>query len=55
METRTLVRHYVRTDLIERKRLALAAWDEQLQKIVDGSVGVGGTVVQFRILGVGAG
>src|SRR5262249_35672969 len=30
-ETRTLVRHYVRTDLIERKAHALRAWDERLQ------------------------
>jgi hypothetical protein len=38
-DTRTLVRHYVRTDLIERKALALRAlraWDERLQNIVAG-------------------
>ena len=35
-ETRTLVRHYVRTDLIERKVHALRAWDERLQNIVAG-------------------
>ena len=35
-ETRTLVRHYVRTDLIERKSHALRAWDERLQDIVAG-------------------
>ena len=35
-ETRTLVRHYVRTDLIERKALVLRAWDERLQDIVAG-------------------
>jgi integrase len=34
--TRTLVRHYVRTDLIERKLHALRAWDERLRDIVDG-------------------
>jgi integrase len=35
-ETRTLVRHYVRTDLIERKVHVLRAWDERLQGIVTG-------------------
>jgi integrase len=35
-ETRTLVRHYVRTDLIERKINVLRAWDERLQRIVAG-------------------
>jgi integrase len=29
--TRTLVRHYVRTDLIERKLHMLRLWDERLQ------------------------
>ena len=28
-ETRTLIRHYVRTDLIDRKAQVLRAWDEQ--------------------------
>jgi integrase len=35
-ETRTLVRHYVRTDLIERKVHLLRSWDERLQGIVAG-------------------
>jgi integrase len=35
-ETRTLVRHYVRTDLIERKVHLLRSWDERLQSIVAG-------------------
>jgi integrase len=35
-ETRTLVRHYVRTDLIERKVHVLRSWDERLQDIVAG-------------------
>jgi integrase len=34
--TRTLVRHYVRTDLIERKLHVLRSWDERLQDIVTG-------------------
>jgi len=35
-EVRTLVRHYVRTDFIERKVHALRSWDERLQNIVAG-------------------
>jgi integrase len=35
-DTRTLVRHYVRTDLLERKAHALRAWDERLKAIVSG-------------------
>jgi integrase len=35
-DTRTLVRHYVRTDLIERKVHALRAWDRRLNAIVIG-------------------
>jgi hypothetical protein len=38
-ETRTLVRHYVRTDLIERKLNVLRSWDERLQDIVAGREG----------------
>jgi integrase len=34
--TRILSRHYVRTDLIERKRVALAAWDQRLSDIIAG-------------------
>jgi integrase len=33
-EVRTLIRHYVRSDLIERKRQALDAWSAQLREIV---------------------
>jgi integrase len=35
-DTRTLVRHYVRTDLLERKTHALRMWDERLKAIVTG-------------------
>ena len=35
-ETRTLDRHYVRTDLIERKVHVLRTWDERFQNIVAG-------------------
>ena len=36
--TRTLVRHYVRTDQIERKLHVLRLWDERLQDIIAGRV-----------------
>ena len=35
-ETRTLVRHYVHSDMLERKARALRAWDERLKAIVSG-------------------
>jgi integrase len=35
-ETRTLVRHYVRTDLIVRKVQILSEWNERMQSIVAG-------------------
>lgn len=35
---RTLVRHYVRTDLIPQKRRALEAWDARLRAILKGEV-----------------
>jgi integrase len=35
-ETRTLLRHYVRTDLLDRKKLALEAWERRLLEIVKG-------------------
>jgi integrase len=35
-ETRTLVRHYVRTNLIELKAHVLRSWDERLRDIVAG-------------------
>ena len=34
--TRTLIRHYVHSDLIDRKARALAEWDERLKGIVTG-------------------
>jgi integrase len=37
-DTRTLVRHYVRSDLIERKRTVLESWDCRLREIVEGIV-----------------
>jgi integrase len=35
-ETQTLVRHYLRTDKLQRKRAALEAWDQRLREIVWG-------------------
>ncbi len=35
-EVKTLIRHYVRTDLLERKSNALLAWDTRLRQIVCG-------------------
>jgi integrase len=35
-DTRTLVRHYVHTDMLERKARALRAWDEQLRRMLSG-------------------
>jgi hypothetical protein len=35
-DPRTLVRHYVRSDLLERKTHALRSWDERLKVIVRG-------------------
>jgi integrase len=35
-ETRVLVRHYVRTDMLARKAHALRVWDEWLRAIVAG-------------------
>ena len=35
-DTRTLVRHYVRSDMLERKAHALQIWDERLRAIVTG-------------------
>jgi integrase len=35
-DTRTLVRHYVHSDMLERKAHALKAWDDRLKEIVLG-------------------
>jgi integrase len=45
-DTRTLVRHYVRTDLLERKAHALKVWDGKLKAIVKGEQTA--TVLQLR-------
>jgi hypothetical protein len=33
---RILTRHYVRTDLLERKKVALQAWDDRLRSVICG-------------------
>lgn len=38
---RTLIRHYVRTDLLDQKRIALAAWDSRLRQIINGEIAAG--------------
>jgi integrase len=48
-ETRTLVRHYVHTDLVERKVRVLNAWDKRLQDIVAGREAP--NITQFRHVG----
>jgi integrase len=48
-ETRVLIRHYVRTDLLERKAHALISWDERLKAVVRG--GDRNKVVQFSRIG----
>ena len=35
-DTRTLIKHYVRTDMLERKAHALQVWDQRLRAIVTG-------------------
>jgi integrase len=40
-ETRTLVRHYVRTDLVERKKTVLEAWHYRLREIIAGQTARG--------------
>jgi integrase len=37
-DVRTLIRHYVRSDLIDRKKIALEAWDRRLAQIVRGHI-----------------
>jgi len=48
-ETRTLVRHYVHSDLVERKAHVLRIWDARLQDIVAGREA--NKVVRFRKIG----
>lgn len=35
-EVRTLIRHYIRSDMIDRKRKALEAWDARLRQMIRG-------------------
>jgi integrase len=43
-DTRTLVRHYVRTSLVERKASVLTGWDRLLGEILSGQEGQAATV-----------
>jgi integrase len=47
-ETRTLVRHYVRTDLVDRKKSSLEAWQRRLFEIIEGRP-LQGNVTPFAI------
>jgi integrase len=47
-DIRTLSRHYLRTDLIERKQNALVAWDERLRRIIAGEVKAAANVVEIH-------
>jgi integrase len=40
-ETRILIRHYVRTDLAERKKTVLEAWHHRLHEIIEGQTARG--------------
>ena len=40
-ETRTLVRHYVRTDLLARKKTTLESWEHHLLEIIEGKLQTG--------------
>ena len=40
-ETRTLVRHYVRTDLLARKKTTLESWEHRLLEIIEGKLQTG--------------
>ena len=40
-ETRTLVRHYVRTDLVDRKKATLESWEHRLFEIIEGKLQTG--------------
>ncbi|MCX7306779.1 MAG: tyrosine-type recombinase/integrase [Afipia sp.] len=44
--TRVLIRHYIRTDLTEQKRVALVKWDNKLRDIIEG-VESASNVVEF--------
>jgi integrase len=43
--SRTLIRHYVRTDLIDQKRQALEAWDRRVRAILAGQESLGSTSI----------
>jgi integrase len=48
-DTRTLVRHYVRSDLLERKSQALAAWDQRMRAIITGEAKTASNVIEMHL------
>lgn len=48
--TRVLTRHYIRSDLIPQKRLALEAWDARLSAIVEGRASASNVVSLAQIM-----
>jgi hypothetical protein len=51
-ETRVLMRHYVHSDMLERKAQALQVWDERLRAVVAGSR-EGGAAAPARVINHG--
>jgi integrase len=47
-DTRTLVRHYVHSDMLERKTHALKAWDERVRAILAGEAKTASNVVEMH-------
>ena len=46
----TLVRHYIRTDQIEQKKVVLSAWDARLQRIIAGKAEAQNVLPFVRVL-----
>jgi integrase len=47
-DTRVLVKHCMRSDLVQRKELALEAWDARVRAIISDAPAAGGRVVALR-------
>ena len=47
-QTNTLVRNYIHSDFVDRKAIALTAWDRRLRSILAGEAGEAGKVVPLR-------
>jgi integrase len=46
-DTRVLVKHYMRSDLVKRKELALEAWDARVKAIISDTPAESGKVIQL--------